>query len=332
MKALLCKTFGTPDSLVVEEVADARPPEKGEVKIAVHASGLNFADTLMITGKYQEKPAMPFSPGMECAGEIAQVGEGVTGFARGDRVMALPGHGGMAEQVVASADRVFRIPEAMTFEQAAGFPVTYGTAYYALVDRGRLAPGETLLVHGAAGGAGSVAVEIGKVLGARVIATAGSDEKVEAAKRFGADHAINYAAQSVKDAVKSLAPEGADVVFDPVGGDVFDQSLRCVAAEGRILVIGFASGRIPAVPANVLLVKNVAVIGVYWGGFTKRDPGRNRRNFETMMAWFEAGKLRAPAVKAYALERATQAFDDLLSRRSTGKLVVTIPRAAQSGL
>jgi NADPH:quinone reductase len=326
MKALLCKAFGPPGSLAVEEVADVRKPGAGEVKLAVHASGLNFADTLMISGKYQEKPPMPFSPGMECAGVVMEVGEGVAGLAPGDRVMALPGHGGMAEQVIASSDRVFVIPGSMTFEQAAGFPVTYGTAYYALVDRAQLKAGETLLVHGAAGGAGSVAVEMGKLLGATVIATAGSDEKAAAAKRLGADHAINYSTQSVKDAVKALAGDGADVVFDPVGGDVFDQSLRCIAADGRILVIGFASGRIPSVPANLLLVKNISVVGVYWGGFTKRDPLKNRANFETMLRWIEEGKLRPPATTNYPLDRAAEAMNALLERKSTGKLVITTGR------
>jgi NADPH:quinone reductase len=323
MKALLCKAFGPPDSLVVEEAADVRKPDRGEVKLAVHAAGLNFADTLMVAGKYQEKPEMPFSPGMECAGTIIEAGEGVTRLAAGDRVMALTGHGGMAGQVIAFADRVFRIPDAMTFEQAAGFPVTYGTAYYALVDRAQLQPGETLLVHGAAGGAGSVAVEMGKLLGATVIATAGSDEKVAAAMRLGADHGINYSTQSVKDAVKALAGEGADVVFDPVGGDVFDQSLRCIAADGRILVIGFASGRIPSIPANLLLVKNFSVVGVYWGGFTKRDPARNRANFVTMLRWIEEGRLRPPSTTNYPLDRAPEAMNALLERKSTGKLVIT---------
>lgn len=322
MKALLCKSFGPPGSLVVEDVAPLRPAALGEVRIAVHAAGLNFADTLMIAGKYQEKPALPFSPGMECAGVVTEVGEGFDSISPGDRVMAMTGHGAMAEEAIAPAASVFRIPASMSFEQAAGFPVIYGTVYYALVDRGRLAPGETLLVHGAAGGVGTVAVELGKLLGATVIATAGSDAKLEVARALGADHVVNYSTQSVKDAVKEMAPGGVDVVFDPVGGDVFDQSLRCIAPDGRILVIGFASGRIPAVPANLLLVKNCAVIGVYWGGFAKRDPARNRRNFETMMGWMREEKLRPPAATCYALEDGAKAMDDLLERRSTGKLVV----------
>jgi NADPH2:quinone reductase len=323
MKALLCKAYGPPGGLVVEDAAAVRAPAKEEVKLAVHAAGLNFADTLMIEGKYQEKPPLPFSPGMECAGEVIEVGEGVEGLSRGDRVMAMTGFGGMAEEVIASADRVFRIPASMTFAQAAGFPVIYGTVYYALVDRAHLAKGETLLVHGAAGGVGTIAVEMGKLLGATVVATAGSDAKLELAKKLGADHAINYATQSVKDVMKDLVPGGADVVFDPVGGDVFDQTLRCIAPEGRILIIGFASGRIPAIPANILLVKNCAAIGVYWGGFTRRDSARNRRNFETMLRWIEEGKLRPPAVTSYPLEEGAQAMQALVERRSTGKLVVT---------
>ena len=321
MKAILCREWGSPENLRFEEVAPA-PLAPTQARIRVRACGVNFADTLMIAGKYQEKPPLPFSPGMECAGVVTEVGEGVTSLARGDRVMAMTGYGGMAEEAIAPADRAFRIPASMSFEQAAGFPVIYGTVYYALVDRAGLAKGETLLVHGAAGGVGTIAVELGKMLGAKVIATAGSDAKVELAKRLGADHGINYSTQSVKDVVKELAPGGADVVFDPVGGDVFDQTLRCIAPDARILIIGFASGRIPAIPANILLVKNTSVIGVYWGGFTRRDPDRNRRNFETMLRWMEDGTLRPPAITAYPLDRGAQAMSDLVERRSTGKLVV----------
>ncbi len=323
MKALLCKAFGTADTLAVEEVADVRAPGPGEARIEVHAAGLNFADTLMIAGKYQEKPAFPFSPGMECAGVVTDVGEGVTDLAPGERVMAITGHGAMAEQAIAPASMVFRIPESLSSEAAAGFPVTYGTVYYALVDRARLAKGEVLLVLGAAGGVGSVAVEMGKLLGATVIGAAGSNEKVSLVRRLGADHTINYSTHGVKDGVKALAAQGADVVFDPVGGDLFDESLRCIAAEGRILVIGFASGRIPAPPANLLLVKNSEVIGVYWGGFARRDPARNRRNFETMLGWIDKGVLRPPATTSYPLERAGEAMRALVDRRSTGKIVIS---------
>ncbi len=310
---------------MVEEVANPRAPGKGEVKIAVHAAGLNFPDTLMVAGKYQVKPPFPFSPGMECAGVVMAVGDEVTEVKPGDRVMATPGNGGMAEEVIAPADSVFRIPDRMSFEQAAGFPVTYGTVYYALVDRAQLKPGEVLLVNGAAGGVGSNAVEIGKILGAKIIATAGSSEKLEVAKRLGADEGINYSKESIKDRMKALTNgRGADVIFDPVGGDVFDESLRSIAMDGRLLVIGFASGRIPAVPANVVLLKNCAVVGVYWEGFAKRYPKKNRENFEAMFRWFEEGKLKPAASKLYPLDLVPEAMDDLLTRRATGKLVIAV--------
>lgn len=301
------------------------PPGSGQVKIAVHAAGLNFPDTLMVAGKYQVKPPLPFSPGMECAGVVMEVGAGVSEVKTGDRVMASPGIGAMAEEVIAPAAGTFRIPDSMSFEQAAGFPVTYGTTYYALVDRARLKPGEVLMVHGAAGGVGSNAVEIGKILGATVIATAGSDAKLEVARGYGADHTINYSTESIKDRTRALTLDrGADVIFDPVGGDVFDESLRCIAPEGRLLVIGFASGRIPSAPANLMLLKDASLVGVFWGGFTKRDPGRNRANFESMFRWFEAGKLHPPVSKVFPLEAVPQAMNALLSRQATGKLVICV--------
>lgn len=301
------------------------PPGSGQVKIAVHAAGLNFPDTLMVAGKYQVKPPLPFSPGMECAGVVMEVGAGVSEVKTGDRVMASPGVGAMAEEVIAPAAGTFRIPDTMSFEQAAGFPVTYGTTYYALVDRARLKPGEVLMVHGAAGGVGSNAVEIGKILGATVIATAGSDAKLEVARGYGADHTINYSTESIKDRTRALTLDrGADVIFDPVGGDVFDESLRCIAPEGRLLVIGFASGRIPTAPANLMLLKDASLVGVFWGGFTKRDPARNRKNFESMFRWFEAGKLRPPVSKVYPLAAVPQAMNALLSRQATGKLVIRV--------
>ena len=325
MRAIVCKTFGPPESLVVEQVASLRAPGKREVKIAVHAAGLNFPDTLMVAGKYQVKPPFPFSPGMECAGVVLEVGDEVTEVNRGDRVMAMPGHGGMAEEVIAPASFVFRIPDSMTFEQAAGFPVTYGTVYYALVNRARLQSGEVLMVHGAAGGVGSNAVEIGRILGATVIATAGSDEKLQVAQRLGAEHGINYSKESIKDRTKTLTGNrGADVIFDPVGGDVFGESLRSIAMEGRLLVIGFASGQIPEAPANLILLKNCSVVGVYWEGFAKRNPRQNRENFEELFRWFEAGKIKPPVSQVFPLDQVPKAMDALLSRQVTGKLVISI--------
>ena len=325
MRAIVCKTFGPPESLVVEQVASLRAPGKREVKIEVHAAGVNFPDTLMVAGKYQVKPPFPFSPGMECAGVVLEVGDEVTEVNRGDRVMAMPGHGGMAEEVIAPASLVFRIPDSMTFEQAAGFAVTYGTVYYALVNRGRLQSGEVLMVHGAAGGVGSNAVEIGKILGATVIATAGSDEKLQVAQRLGAEHGINYSKESIKDRTKTLTGNrGADVIFDPVGGDVFGESLRSIAMEGRLLVIGFASGQIPEAPANLILLKNCSVVGVYWEGFAKRNPRQNRENFEELFRWFEAGKIKPPVSQVFPLDQVPKAMDALLSRQATGKLVISI--------
>ena len=295
------------------------------MKIAVHAAGLNFPDTLMVAGKYQVKPPFPFSPGMECAGVVTEVGDEVTEVKPGDRVMAAPGHGGMAQEAIAPADFVFRIPDSMSFEQAAGFPVTYGTVYYALVDRAKLQPGETLLVHGAAGGVGSNAVEIGKILGAKIIATAGSEEKLAVAKGWGATEGINYSKESIKDRMKALTNgRGADVIFDPVGGDVFDESLRAIAMDGRLLVIGFASGRIPVAPANMMLLKNCAVVGVYWEGFARKNPKKNRANFEAMFRWFEAGKLKPVASKVFPLDQVPQAMNALLARQATGKLVISV--------
>jgi NADPH2:quinone reductase len=327
MKAVLCKTFGLPESLVVEDVA-APEPVKRQVRIAVRAAGLNFPDTLMIAGKYQVKPPFPFAPGAECAGVVDAVGEGVSSVKPGDRVMAMTGWGAMAEQAVVAEQGVFRIPDSMSFVQAAGFVVTYGTVYHALVDRARLKPGEVLLVHGAAGGVGLNAVEIGKCLGATVIATAGSDDKLKLARDYGADHLINYRAGDFRDKVKELTGgRGADVIFDPVGGDVFDQSLRCINWGGRLLVIGFASGRIPEAPANLILLKSIDLVGVFWGAFAQRDPARNRANFETMLRWFGEGRLKPHVSKTFALDQVPAAMRFLLSREATGKVVITVGAA-----
>lgn len=324
MKAMLCKAFGPPESLVFEDVASA-PLKKGEVRIATRAAGLNFPDTLIIEGKYQFKPPFPFAPGGECAGVIAEVAPDVTTLKVGDRVMATTLHGAFAEEVVAPASTTFRIPDAMTFEQAAGFGITYGTTIHALADRGRLQPGEVLLVHGAAGGVGLNAVELGKIMGATVIATAGSDEKLELAKAYGADHVINYSRDSIKDRVKEMTDgRGADVIFDPVGGDAFDQSLRCINWMGRLLVVGFASGRIPSAPANLLLVKGCDLLGIFWGAFTMREPERNRANFDQLFAWFEQGRIKPHISATYKLSETAEAMRFLLARKSTGKVILSV--------
>jgi NADPH2:quinone reductase len=323
MKAVLCRDWGGPESLVVEEVA---PPQPGpdQVLIDVAAAGVNFADTLMIAGKYQEKPPFPFSPGLEIAGSVRALGATVSGLETGQRVMALTDWGGYAEAALARAGDVHPIPETLGWAEAAGFPITYGTAHAALRWHADLQPGEVLLVHGAAGGVGLAAVEIGKAIGATVIATAGGAEKLAVARAHGADHLIDYREEDIRERVKDLtAGKGADVVFDPVGGDVFDASLRCIAWSGRILVIGFAAGRVPQVPANILLVKNVAVMGVYWGSYRKHAPERLVEEFHELFGWYEAGRLKPHVSHKLALAAAGEAMALLLQRRSTGKVVLT---------
>ncbi|MEX0582024.1 MAG: NADPH:quinone oxidoreductase family protein [Sneathiella sp.] len=324
MKALVCKEFGDPDILVMEDVPEPEV-KNGMVKIEVHSVGLNFPDTLMIAGKYQFKPPFPFSPGMESSGVVTAIGEGVTNVAVGDRVMANHGVGGFAEYVLAPEDGTYKIPDNMPFDQAAGFPVTYGTTYHALVDRGNLKPGEVLLVHGAAGGVGLNAVELGKALGATVIGTVGSDEKIDIVKQYGAEHVINYSKENIRDRVKELTDgKGADVIYDPVGGDAFDQSMRCINWNGRLLVIGFASGRIAELKTNLVLLKGCSVIGVFWGDFARRYPEMNRANFQAMLDMVEEGKIKPHVSMHFPLEQGADAMKALLSRKSTGKVIITV--------
>ncbi|MAZ04663.1 MAG: NADPH:quinone oxidoreductase [Sneathiella sp.] len=324
MKALVCKEFGDPDILVMEDIPEPEVKE-GMVKIEVHSVGLNFPDTLMIAGKYQFKPPFPFSPGMESSGIVTAIGKGVTKVAVGDRVMANHGVGGFAEYVLAPEDSTYKIPDNMPFDQAAGFPVTYGTTYHALVDRGHLKPGEVLLVHGAAGGVGLNAVELGKALGATVIGTVGSDEKIDIVKQYGAEHVINYSKESIRDRVKELTDgKGADVIYDPVGGDAFDQSMRCINWDGRLLVIGFASGRIAELKTNLVLLKGCSVIGVFWGDFARRTPEKNRANFQAMLDMVEEGKIKPHVSMHFPLEQGADAMKALLSRKSTGKIIITV--------
>ena len=322
MRAMLCRAFGGPENL---ELAETEAPSAGpgEVLIAVAAAGVNYADTLMLAGEYQEKPPFPFSPGLEIAGRVEAVGEGVDRIAPGDRVMAVTDHGGFAELAVAREADVYPLPITMDYETAAGFPIIYGTGHAALVWRGALEPGETLLVHAAAGGVGLAAVEIGKALGAKVIATAGGPDKLAVATAHGADAAIDYRTEDIRERVKALTEgRGADVVFDPVGGDVFDASLRATAWSGRLLIIGFAAGRVPQIPANILMVKNLSAIGLYWGSYRKHQPQRLAVAFEELFAWYEAGRLNPLVSEAYELARAPEALRDLRERRSTGKLVL----------
>ncbi|WP_374301975.1 NADPH:quinone oxidoreductase family protein [Ferrovibrio sp.] len=323
-KAMVCKAWGGPESLVLEDLPlPALGPK--DVRIRVHAAGLNFPDTLMIAGKYQFKPAFPFAPGMECGGEIAEVGEKVSDLKVGDRVMATTGNGAFGTLVNCPASNVFKIPTSMPYEIAAGFPITYGTTYHALVDRGRIKKGEVLLVHGAAGGVGLNAVELGRELGATVIGTVGSDEKAAIVKEYGAAHVINYSKESIKDRVKELTGgNGADVIYDAVGGDAFDQSLRCINWDGRLLVIGFASGRIPEAPANLALIKGCSIVGVFWGAFAAREPEKNRANFAALLALYEQGRLKPHVSASYPLDQVPQAMQALLSRKTTGKVVIKV--------
>jgi NADPH2:quinone reductase len=272
MKAYVCREFGPVDSHKVEEIEDPRA-EAGQVIVDVKAAGVSFPDVLIVQGKYQFQPPFPFSPGGEIAGIISEVGEGVVDWKVGDRVMAMTGNGGIAEKVLAFEMTLMPLPDSMDFKDGAAFPLNYGTTYHALKQRGQLQAGETLLVTGAGGGVGTTAIEIGKAMGARVIAAASSDEKLEIAKNLGADEVINYSDGELKEKVKALTGGlGADVIYDPIGGDIFMQCMRCINWKGRVLVIGFASGPIPEVPTNLALLKGCSIVGVFWGRFTGAEP------------------------------------------------------------
>jgi NADPH2:quinone reductase len=325
MRAVVCHRFGPPDSLRLEEVP-APPLPSGHVRIAVAAAGVNFADILMVAGKYQEKAPFPFVPGFEAAGTVREVAPDVTSIRVGERVMGLCDNGAYAEEAVCAAHEVFVVPDGMDLAIAAGFPIAYGTSEIALQRRGHLQAGETLLVLGAAGGVGLTAVQIGKALGARVIAAARGADKLELARAHGADATIDYASEDLRGRVKDLTDgAGADVVLDPVGGDAFDAALRATAWEGRVLVVGFAAGRIPQVPANLLLVKNIAATGVFWGAYRKRDPQTLRESFARLFAWWRAGRLKPHVSHRLPLARAAEAMQLLVDRKATGKVVLTVP-------
>jgi NADPH2:quinone reductase len=326
MRAVLCKRYGPPSELVVEDVPSPQPG-KGQVLVAVHAAGVNFPDTLIIQGKYQFKPEPPFSPGGEVAGIVREVGPGVTGIAAGDRVIAATTWGGYAEEVVAEAKRIIPMPEGMDFDTAATFVLTYGTSHHALKDRAALQPGETLLVLGAAGGVGLAAVELGKAMGARVIAAASSDDKLATCREHGADETINYASEDLRERLKALTDgRGVDVVYDPVGGDLSEPALRSMAWNGRFLVVGFAAGSIPSIPLNLALLKGCSIVGVFWGAFTRNEPRRNEANLQELLAWFKAGKVKPYISARYPLERAADALRDVMERKVKGKVVLTTGR------
>lgn len=324
MNALLCKQFGPPESLVLEEV-ESVALEAREVRVAVHAAGLNFADTLMIAGRYQVKPPMPFSPGMEMAGVVTETGPDVTRVKVGDRVMSTCVYGGFAEERCISEDMVFPVPDEVSFVTAAAFPITYGTTYHALTDRAALKAGEWLLVHAASSGVGLNAVELGKLLGAKVIACSSTDEKLKIIKGYGADEVINYTHESLRDRVLAItAGRGADVIFDPVGGDVFDESLRCIAWEGRLLVVGFAAGRIQQIPANHVLLKECQIVGVNTAQYIKHKLEEYRSRFTMMLGWAAEEKLRPLISATYPLEQVPQAMAVVMARSVTGKIVIAV--------
>ena len=325
MRAVVCRELRGPDAL---ELADLPTPEPGAcgVRIRVRAAGVNFADSLMLAGRYQEKPSLPFTPGLELAGEIEAVGAGVRGLQRGQRVLAVVSHGAFAEQAVARAEDVVPLPDDMDDVTAAGFAIAYGTAHGALRWRAGLHAGESLVVHGAGSGVGLTAVECGKAIGAVVIATARGEEKLAVARDRGADHVVDSEDPDLKGRLRELTDgRGADVVYDPVGGAVFDASLRAIAWEGRIVIIGFASGQVPQIPANLLLVKNASVVGFYWGSYRKHDPERLRDSFRELFAWHSEGRIRPLVSRTLPLPQTADAIRLLAERRAIGKIVVTMP-------
>ena len=322
MQAIQCDEWGAPDRLRLAELP-LPEPGAGEVRIRVAAAGVNFPDALIVQKKYQLQPPLPFVPGTEVAGTVDAVGEEVSRLAPGDRVVAFVGLGGFAEFVCAAQAQVAPLPANVDMAVAAAFTLTYATSQHALIERGQLKAGETLLVLGAGGGVGLAAVELGKLAGARVIAAASSDEKLDAARRLGADALINYSKADLREAVRAATGDrGVDVVYDPVGGAHTAAALRALAWRGRLLVIGFASGEIPQVPLNLLLLREASAVGVYWGEFAKREPAGNRRLLAQLFGWLAEGRLQPLVSRQYPLADTAQALNDLLARRAVGKLVI----------
>jgi len=329
MKAVLCKQYGPPDSLVLEDVPSPKPGD-GQVVISVKAAGVNFPDVLIIQNKYQFRPPLPFSPGGEVAGIVKELGAGVTNVKVGDRVIGSTGWGGFAEEAVAPAARCIPFPSNMDFVEASAFVMTYGTSHHALKDRAHLKAGETLLVLGAAGGVGLAAVEIGKVMGARVVAAASTQEKIDFCLKRGADVGLVYPEGPLdrdaqkklsEDLKKVLGGDGANVIYDGVGGDYAEPALRSIAWEGRYLVVGFPAG-IPSIPLNLTLLKGCQIVGVFWGAFTAREPKRNQENLAELMRWVKEEKLKPSVSKTYPLARAADALNDMAARKVMGKVVL----------
>ncbi|WP_321953059.1 NADPH:quinone oxidoreductase family protein [Paraburkholderia bannensis] len=321
MRAIRCNQFGPPDTLTLEDLPDL-VPGPGQVVIDVKAAAVNFPDVLIIENKYQMKPQLPFTPGAEVAGIVRAVGAGVK-FAPGTRVVAYVGNGGYAEQAIADASACVPLPDAADFATAAAFTLAYGTSHHAVVDRAQLKAGETMLVLGAAGGVGLAAVEIGKVLGARVIAAASSEEKLEVCRRFGADATINYSTEDLRERIKALTDgKGPDVIYDPVGGIYAEPAFRSIGWRGRYLVVGFANGEIPKLPLNLALLKGASLVGVFWGDYARREPQNNAAAFAQMVGWIGEGKLKPYVSKRYKLADSAQALKDMASRKVTGKIII----------
>ena len=324
MKAVRCVEHGLPERLIVDDIA-LPEPGKGQVRLKVHAAGVNFPDSLIIQNLYQFKPPLPFTPGSEAAGVIDAVGEGVTAFKPGDRALVMTGNGAFAEYVTANVAQTIPIADGMPFDIAAGFTMTYGTSHHALKQRARLQPGETVLVLGAAGGVGLTAVELAKLMGAKVIAAASSDEKLALCREYGADETINYTTADLKEAVKALTGgKGVDVVYDPVGDRYAEPAFRGIAWNGRYLVVGFAGGQIPSLPLNLPLIKGASIVGVFWGAFTQHEPAVHHANMRELLDWYAAGKLRPHVSRKFPLAEGPAAIRWVMDRKATGKVVLEV--------
>lgn len=321
MRAVVCEAWGGPEMLVVKELP-AVTPKPGEVVVKIHAAGVNFPDVLIIQKKYQVQPELPFIPGAEIAGQVSAVGEGVSALAVGDRVAALCSVGGFAEEIAVEAAKCMKIPGDLSYDVAAGFMLAYGTSWHAVRDRAALQPGETMLVLGAAGGVGLAAVEIGKAIGAKVVAAASSDEKCAICREHGADEVINYASEDLREGIKRTCGRGPDVIYDPVGGKYTEAAFRSIGWRGRHLIIGFADGTIPALPLNLALLKGASLMGVFWGDFARREPANHMKGVAEMIGWMGQGKIKPLISKTYRLDEAAQALVDMAARKVTGKIVI----------
>ena len=322
MKAIVCNEFGLPSSLEFTEIENPIP-NKDEVLMAVKACSVNFPDTLIIQGKYQFKPNFPFSPGSDVAGVIESVGENVKHSKVGDEVVGFIPFGGFAEKAIVKAKDCFPKPEGMSLVNASAFLLAYGTSYHALKDRANLQKGETILILGASGGVGLTAIELAKLIGAKVIAAASSDDKLKLCKEFGADELINYTKENLKEKTKALTNgKGVDVIYDPVGGDFSELALRAIAWNGRHLVIGFANGGIPKIPTNLALLKGASIVGVFWGAFAQREPKKSLENIKQLLNWFGQGKLKPHIDEIYSLENAPKALEAMMQRKTKGKIVI----------